>query len=204
MISYFEAVGERHSAEFEQSIRSIMELSTIIVQRDNSFSISGLPLQYYPMPEKNDFSKFLGKYMLIFEGIQNRGIVFSPLIKKLADAKDMVALKSSILAIQNRMEVYEKNYSQVPKIDITFPGSITLGTVYYPTDVFSDSVGYQQIVESFGVEEISDEEAGFVELPLTFDLKNIFNIFANAPEAVAKNICSFTHHIIWSFLSFYQ
>lgn len=202
MISYFEAVGERHSAEFEQSIRSIMELSTIIVQRDNSFSISGLPLQYYPMPEKNDFSKFLGKYMLIFEGIQNRGIVFSPLIKKLADAKDMVALKSSILAIQNRMEVYEKNYSQVPKIDITFPGSITLGTVYYPTDVFSDSVGYQQIVESFGVEEISDEEAGFVELPLTFDLKNIFNIFANAPEAVAKNICSFTHHIIWSFLSF--
>lgn len=202
MVSYLPTVGERYSIEFEQSIRAIMELSTSIVQRDNCFSISGLPLKYYPMPDKADFSKFFGKYMLIFEGIQNRGIVFSPLIKKLADAKDTVELENHISTIRNMMKVYEKNYSCVPEIDIAFPRIITLGNVHYPADIFSDSIGYKQIVDTFGVGEVSDEEAGVVELPLTFDLRNTFNIFANAPETTAKNICSFTHHIIWSFLSF--
>lgn len=202
MVSYLPTVGERYSTEFEQSIRAIMELSTSIVQRDNCFSIRGLPLKYYPMPDKADFSKFFGKYMLIFEGIQNRGIAFSPLIKKLADAKDTVELEKHVSTIRNMMKIYEKNYSCVPEIDIAFPRIITFGNVHYPADIFSDSIGYKQIVDTFGVGEVSDEEAGFVELPLTFDLRNTFNIFANAPETTAKNICSFTHHIILSFLSF--
>ncbi len=39
------------------------------------------------MPEKIEFAKFFSKYMLIFEGIKNRGIAFSPLIRKLIEAK---------------------------------------------------------------------------------------------------------------------
>ena len=202
MISYLPSVGDRYSNEFELNLKSIMELSTVITQRENTFSISGLQLLYYPMPDKNDFSKFFGKYMLIFEGIQNRGIAFSPLIKKLADAKDSVELEEHIGFIRNMMRIYDRNYSRVPDIDIEFPRLITLGSVQYPADIFSDSVGYQQIIDTFGVGEITEEQIGFVELPLTFDLRNSFNIFANSPESSAEDIRLFTHHIIWSFLSF--
>ncbi len=202
MLSYLPMVGERYSSEFEQSIKTIKDLTSVISQSENCFLIGGLQLLYYPMPEKTDFSKFFGKYMLIFEGIQNRGIAFSPLIKKLADARDNQELENHISTICNMMKVYERNYSCVPEIDIEFPQIITLGNVQYPADIFSDSIGYKQIVDIFGVGDSNRDETGFVELPLTFDLKNSFNIFANAPELTAKKIGLFTHHIIWSFLSF--
>ena len=53
----------------------------------------GMPLLYSAMPDKTNFAKFFSKYMLIFEGIKNRGIAFSPLIKKLVDAESMEELE---------------------------------------------------------------------------------------------------------------
>ena len=39
--------------------------------------------------KKLNLIKFFGKYMLLFEGIKNRGIAFSPLIKKLVNIQDI-------------------------------------------------------------------------------------------------------------------
>lgn len=46
------------------------------------------------------------------------------------------------------MKNYERTYAQVPEINAVFPSLVTLGNVLYPADVFSDSVGYQHIVEN--------------------------------------------------------
>ncbi len=203
IISYIPEIGITHSKEYEQSLQSIMELSTIVNQSKESFLLRGLPLVYRTMPEKAEFSKFFSKYMLIYEGIKNRGIAFSPLIRKLIEAKDSIELDAHIEQICEMVREYEKCYACVPNIDSTFPPLVTVGDVLYPADVFSDSIGYQHIIDRFGVEHNGNTEStSYVKLPLTFDLHNSFNLFLNCPEASSKSILEFTHHIIWSFLSF--
>ncbi|MBR3806506.1 MAG: cell division protein FtsK [Clostridia bacterium] len=183
------------SQNSNQSLTMIRNMCVSIEQNGDTFLYRGMPLLYFAMPDKVEFAKFFSKYMLIFEGLKNRGIAFSPLIRKLIDAKDSIDLDTHIQQICDMMNNYEKAYAQVPDVKSTFPSLVTLGNVLYPADVFSDSIGYKQIVERFGVDS-------YVELPLTFDLKNTFNLFLNCPESSNKEMLNFTHHVIWSFLSF--
>lgn len=203
VISYVPSKDPNLSREYQQSLQLILELSVVIQQNNTDFLYRGLPTAYYPMPEKVEFAKFFGKYMLIYEGIKNRGIAFSPLIKKLVDASDSIELDEHIALIGRMMEDYEKTYANVPTLDAGFPSLVTLGNVFYPADVFSDSIGYQHIIDSFGVEHNAGVESNaYVELPLTFDLGNTFNLFLNCPENTQSAMLKFTHHVIWSFLSF--
>lgn len=203
VISYLPEPDNTLSREYQQNLQSIIDLSTVIHQSGESFVLRGLPLIYHAMPEKAEFVKFFSKYMLIFEGIRNRGIAFSPLIRKLIEAKDSMELDAHIEQICDMMKNYERTYARVPELNAAFPPLVTLGNVLYPADVFSDSIGYQHILERFGTERKGESEnTAYVELPLTFDLRNSFNLFLNCPEASSKEILEFTHHVIWSFLSF--
>ena len=190
------------SSEFLQNLTSVQGLSTMVTQNGRNFLLHGLPLACVSMPEKVEFAKFFSKYMLIFEGLKNRGIAFPPLIKKLVETRDSVDLETHITHICEIMRNYEQDYARVPDLKTPFPSSITLGNVLYPADIFSDSIGYQQIIEKFGVGNAQTDQTGYVELPLTFDLKNSFNLFLNCPGAARAKMIAFTHHVIWSFLSF--
>ena len=192
-----------YSREYQQSLQAIFDMSVEIRQDENGFTYRGLPISYSHMPEKAEFAKFFSKYMLIYEGMKNRGIAFSSLIKKLVDARDSIELDEHITMIGNMMENYNEVYAQVPDIESGFPERVTLGNVFYPADIFSDSIGYQRILESFGKEHDAGMESNsYVELPLTFDLRNGFNLFLNCPESAQKPILRFSHHVIWDFLSF--
>ena len=203
IISYLPDPDSTQSREYQQSLQSIVELSTYIKQNGDGFVVRGLPLLYYAMPDKVEFSKFFSKYMLIFEGIKNRGIAFSPLIRRLIETKDSIELDSRITQLCDLMGNYEKTYAQVPDVNAVFPELVTLGSVLYPADIFSDSIGYQRIVDRFGVGRRAENDSpSLIELPLTFDLRNSFNLFLNCPESSSQNMLAFTHHVIWSFLSF--
>lgn len=178
-----------------QSIATIRNMCVFIEQNGDTFLYRGMPLQFFAMPDKVEFAKFFSKYMLIFEGIKNRGIAFSPIVRKLIEAKNSIDLDAHIQQIGDMMNSYEESYAQVPDVKATFPLLVTLGNVLYSADVFSDSVGYKQILDRFGVDS-------YVELPLTFDLKNTFNLFLNCPESSIEEMLNFSHHVIWSFLSF--
>lgn len=203
VISFLPNRDGNTSKEYQQSLQSILDLSLVIQQSNEFFSYRGLPISYFLMPEKAEFAKFFSKYMLIFEGIKNRGIAFSPLIRKLVDANDSIELDEHIAYIGSMMDEYKEIYAQVPDIQSTFPDLVTLGNVLYPADVFSDSIGYQHIIDAFGKKyNGSTENNQFVELPLTFDLRNSFNLFLSCTESNAQGMMRFTHHVIWSFLSF--
>lgn len=203
LISYVSNRENVISQEYQQNLQSVLSLSTVVQQHNNSFTYRGLSLVYYSMPEKNEFAKFFSKYMLIYEGIKNRGIAFSPLIKKLVDSDDSLELEEHINYITDMMKSYEAEYAKVPETNAVFPSLITLGNVLYPADIFSDSVGYSKITQTFGLEHNGGTESNsYVELPLTFDLGSSFNLMLNCPEFTSKEILRFTHHVIWSFLSF--
>ena len=125
------------------------------------------------MPDRAEFEKYFSKYMLVYEGIQNRGIAFSPLIKKLIEAKSSDELSKHIELICDMMDSYEKEYACVPDIKAGFPPMVMLGTVLYPADVFSDSIDYQKILKIFGTEEQGGDQNNYIELPMTFTIASV-------------------------------
>lgn len=187
--------------EYAKGLKAIEGLTSGIYYTENWFTIRGMPLLYNPMPEKTEFNKFLGKYMLLFEGIKNRGIAFSPLIKKLVDAQDVSELEKHITYIGSMMDAYEEDYFTVPSVDAIFPSNITLGTVLYPADIFVESVDFDRIQKAFG-EKGKIKLFNQVNLPLNLDMNNTFNVLLNSPEITAEEIRQFSHHIMWSLLSF--
>lgn len=202
VISYLPDSEQTPSHEYQKNLQSVMDLSTVIRQSGTAFTCRGLPLRCGSMPSKAEFAKFFSKYMLIYEGLKNRGIAFSPLIRKLAEARESAELERHIALIRGMMREYEQNYGRVPDEKTSFPSFITLGSVDYPADIFSDSVGYRQIVEAFGKQESHGEGAGQVELPLALDLQGRCNLFLHCPESSREDMLRLTHHVIWSFLSF--
>ena len=199
----YSPIANSERDEFVQNLKTIEALSVVIKQQNENFIMRGMPLLFQAMPDKMHFAKFFSKYMLIFEGIKNRGIAFSPLIKRLVDADSMEELEQHINFIGQMMDNYQQEYAHVPDIDSTFPQSITLGEVSYPSDIFSDSIGYDRIRKVFGRKSEKNIVAlDHVELPLSFDLRNSFNVLLNAPEANSAAIRTFTHHVMWSMLSF--
>lgn len=187
--------GSMRSTEFLNSLKSIEDLSKSVYQNNETFILNGLPVLYVPMPEKVEFSQFFGKYMLIFEGLQNRGIAFSPMVKKLLDCKDEGDLERHIGYIGSIVDEYNSSYAKVPAVDKRFEENLTLGTVYYPADVFSDSSGYEKILNAFG-------KGNHVELPLMVNMKNPFNLLLRCNESNMADMVSFTHHVIWSMFTY--
>lgn len=202
IISYLPNEKSSSSNEFEKNIDSIKELTTSILQRGDEFIYNGLSIQYHNMPDKKEFEKFFSKYMLVFEGIKNRGIAFSPMIKRLVDATEGTALDTYIEQVKSIMSVYNQCYGKVPKLEMSYPSSVMLGNVLYPSDIFSDSFGYERMLSEFGKNISCDDESNYIELPLSFELSNSFNLFFNCSEINRQRILEFTHHIIWTFLSF--
>lgn len=197
LLILYSPAKETGREEFMQSLKTIESLSVTITQQGDQFVMRGMPMVYHSMPGKTDFSRFFSKYMLIFEGIRNRGIAFSPLIKKLVDARSREELEQHIRLIGHMLEDSRKQYGRLPAMDSTFPQNITMGEVSYPADIFSDSIGFDRIRDVFG----QGADAGHIALPLTFDLRSAFNILLNAPEKNSTAIRAFTHHVIGSMLS---
>ena len=193
---------DTYSKSYEQNLKSIRDLSSVIHQEGNILSFYGLPLTYHSMPTKIDFMKFFNKYILIYESIKNRGIAFSPLIKKLIDANNETEFDIQMNSIIKIKTQYERNFASVPKLDLKFPSIIMIGTVLYPSNIFSDSVGYNKLINFFRFQKVDKEATDYIELPLTFDLRKSFNLFFNCLEDNKIKILEFTYHIVWTFLSF--
>lgn len=187
--------------EFSKGLKAIEGLTSTIQYSNGAFTMRGMPLLYLAMPEKAEFNKFFGKYMLLYEGIKNRGIAFSPLLKRLVDAKDETELDDCLHIIGGMLDTYENHYFKTPDIEAVFPPYITLGTVLYPFDIFSECINPDKLRKAFG-HRGNFELFSQLNLPINLDLNNPFNVLLNSPEKTAEESRQFTHHIMWALLSF--
>jgi DNA segregation ATPase FtsK/SpoIIIE and related proteins len=179
----------------------IDEMCTVVEQQGSELIWCGLNVSYLELPQKQELSKFFNKYLLIYEGIKNRGLAFPAIIKRLMDITDPAELENHVKFIIDMMRHHENAWNRVPALDATFPKTVMLGTVDYPMDIFSDSYGFESTQKTFGSKPFNDDDPGVAELPLTCDLSSMFNLFLTCPETSHKEILSYTHHVIWSFLS---
>lgn len=150
------------------------------------------------MPNKNAFSNYLDKYVLIRESIKNRGLVFSNMIKELLDSKEVEIAEAKIRAI----ELFSESMNSCTCFDLEnaqqIPHSVGIGTIKYPDGVFEESCAYEIISESFS------DRKGQVNLPFVLDLDRSINILLEASESNYNETIRFSHSIIWSFLSTIQ
>ena len=198
--SYF--VEDNYSRNYEQNLKSIQDLSNVIEQDNEMLSFYSLPLTYCLMPEKIDFIKFFNKYLLMYEGIKNQGIAFSPLIKNLIDASSEKEINAQINSLMTLKSQYKDKFLVTPDLDLKFPSNIMIGTIVYPSSIFSDSLGYQKLLNCFKITENRLENGTYLELPFNFDLKKSFNLFCCYSETNREKILEFTHHIILTLLTF--
>lgn len=175
-----------------RSIDEVQKLSKTAEVNNGRFTLNGLPLEFFPAPDKPELAGFFNKYMLVSDG---GGLAFTPLVRKLIEIKAPEELDSYISLIDDVMKNYKSGYAHVPDMDALFPSLVTLGYALYPADIFSGSSGFRKITDKFGND-------GFVELPLTLDMNNGLNLFLDCPDGDDGKMLPFTHHMIWSFLSF--
>ena len=181
--------------------RLIEEMCMIAQQHGDYFYMNGLNLSFPGLPEKKELGSFFNKYLLIYEGIKNKGLAFPAIIKKLMDINEPAELNTHINHIIDMLEHHDDAWNQVPVELAAFPRTVMLGTVDYPLDIFSDSFGYKTIQKVFAQQSSGVVSLTTAELPLTCDLAGSFNLFLNCPETSNKEILAFTHHVMWSFLS---
>lgn len=198
-LTYSPLESNRTTPEFDHVLQSILGLTSVIKQEQQHLSCQTLPLAYYGMMGKEQFDSFCSKYLLVIEGLENRGIAFSPLLRSLVEAKEETEIKERLDVISEMMTNYQRDYAQVPELNTPFPPFVTVGSVEYPDDIFAESPGFSEISERFAG---GKEDPTAISLPLTFDLRNSFNLLCEYQEENADFIMGFTHHIMWSFLSF--
>lgn len=190
-----ENTDNRYSNELLNNIQKVKEQCINIIQESNNFIFMGLEFIGNLMPSKSEFSNFLSKYILINEGIKNKGIAFPKNVKKLIESKSEEELEENIKEMKQVIANSEERYGNVLKENTKYSDSIIIGTIYYPMDLFEEAFGVEKIKEEFGT------SSGKIALPLTMNLTTSCNILANYSESKNKNILEFSHNIIWSFLS---
>ena len=76
-----------------------------------------------------------------------------------------------------------------------YPEHIVIGKTLYPEEIFTDAYGYQAIKEKYGTKDKK------IALPLFLDLSQSGNIMIEHSENNANEAITFTHRVIWSFIS---
>lgn len=83
--------------------------------------------------------------------MQNRGIAFSPFIRKLVEAKDDAELDGSIQNLTEWKQISQEPFDQ-QSASTTFPELFCMGQIAYPAEIFDESIGYKKIVRAFRAE----------------------------------------------------
>lgn len=181
--------------EQKRNIAMIQQLCVGVQLNGNNSSFFGLPYAYSGMPDKNRFSAFMSKYMIMYESIMNKAITFNSFITPLVESKDDIALRKEINTILDIVEESDKSLGKVPEIGSVFPTNIMIGNVHYPADIFEDSYGYEVIKKNFS------DSGGKISLPLVLDTEGTINVLAESDENNIGGTQEFMHNIMWSFLS---
>ena len=187
----------RTSKELINSINNIKSHCLCIKQTSNGFEYATMPFESFEMLNKIEFNSFFSKYILISEGIRNRGIALPKDIKKLMDSNDEEELEENIKNIKEIMSEYDEKFGVSPDENTKYINKIPVGITQYPNDLFTDCYGYEKIQKEFR------NPNGKIELPLFMDFENSCNFLATYSEETRKNMIDFFGHLIWSVLSMF-
>ncbi len=184
--------------DLTEGIASLSELCTAIKYEQGAFWLNGLELSLKSIPSSQEINNFADKYMLIMEGRKNKGLIFPPAVKKLFAAKDGEKLQKVVDQLATLQRRYSVEYGNAVDIENSFPQSVMLGSIEYPTEIFTP-----QIVSACVQKGLVKKDSGnrILELPFTCELDDKFNVFINTSEETESKMLELTHSMLMSFFS---
>lgn len=181
--------------------RQARDLCALFKQSADSLMFSGLRFTYEQLPGKQELAEFFSKYHLSYESSKNKGIALPSMIRGLLEADDSASIQQQVTAIQDHMASYQTQRNQVPPPAMEFPASVTLGTMDYPMDLFTDKKAYKTLQKSFCVSAPGLVDLSVARLPFLCDLDRPFNLYLPATPQTHEQILAFTHHVMWRFFA---
>lgn len=192
----YDEMDVRKSSLFLKNLNEIKSRCQYINVIGQRTSINGQTIALLAqMPDRQSFSNYIDRYLLIRESIRNRGLVFPNMIKPLLLSDDMDIISNqinSIVSFGNTMD--EHNCFNVED-DIVIPRAVGLGTVQYPINLFEDSCAYEVITQKFA------RYSNFATMPFSIDLDDDLNIMLLSNGSDSSKTIEFSHNILWSFFS---
>lgn len=184
--------------DFGDGVAAVSELCTSIRYDMGAFWLNGLELSLKAIPSSQEINSFADKYMLIMEGRKNEGLIFPPAVNKLFAAKDENKLNRLVDDLSVLQRRYAAEYGNARDIENTFPQSIMLGSIEYPAEIFPP-----QIVSACIQKGLVKKDSGnrILELPLTCEFSDKFNVFINTSEETEDKMLELTHSMLMSFFS---
>lgn len=178
-------------------INQIINNCVYLTQTTNGFEYATLPYISSSMPVKTDLGNFVSKYILVNEGMKNKGIALPQNVRKLMESKTDEELEKNITDIKNIIEEYNERFGTCPEESAGYMKMIPIGLTHYPLDLFMDSYGFERIQEEF------KDRTGKIKLPLFMNCETSCNFLTIYSETNRNRMISFANNILMSLFSMF-
>lgn len=184
---------DNFSEKYRENIQTIKKMCQEIVSSAEKITLNGWIFSWNNI-NKNEFKKFISKYIMQYERLSGNSSIFNNLISQLVESKDDVTLKSDIHMVK-MIETEHDRLRQgisVP-LDIKYPSYIVAGDMHYPADIFEEAYGYNEISNQL------NDGNGQIKLPYILNTKEQLNLYIESNEESIFQAQKFVHNIIWNF-----
>ena len=190
---------EDWSDKYVQKLEQIKNASLILQMDSNKLYCNNMTVAPFLYNEQF-FDFFFGRFTL-FYGSRTDKCVFPPMVNQMALSSDWSEVSTYLSRFQQMEEIYKSTYGKVANKENAFPEQMVLGQICYPENILACSKLSTQVVEQFGCAGTEKNET-IIRLPWSIELKEGINFYLSCSMTNRQEAVAFSHHIIWSFLSF--
>lgn len=148
------------------------------------------------------FKQIERMYILFFEEVRHHKFVLTPAMRSLLLTKDSMEADAAAARLHQLNQLHQNFYGRLPDSKRAFQKEIVLGSLVLPDILYTGSAGQHWLQELFQTEDPKRPGNWRIGLPMLLDLKQGMHFYLECPDAVRSEVLTFTHHIIWTFLSF--
>ena len=169
----------------------------IVQQADDMFLYYGLHVIYNESLTGKDLSRYINKYLLLFDSIRGNAAMLNPAVRELISNDNPGRVQEIVYSARKTLDKYDNDFGKVPSTNMRFPSVVPMGRLSYPLDLITGS----DILTRLRT-ELAPPNADTFNLSANFNLGVKNNLLVNCPEAVHQQIEKFIHGLMWNFLSF--
>ena len=168
-----------------------------IQQAVDMFLYYNLHVTYNIVPEGNDLSGYIKKYLLTYDSFHGNIALLDSTVRELIANKNYGTVQMAINKIRDTLDKFNDAFGIVPSGNKSFPGAIPVGCLSYPLEVITDDNTFKQVKT-----ELAAQKSETFNLSAIFNLNEKNNLLIACPEPVHQHIERFVHGLMWDFLSF--
>lgn len=169
----------------------------VFQQAVDMFLYYGLHVIYNETLMGKDLSRYINKYLLLFDSFRGNTAMLNPAVRGLINNDNPENIQKIVYSARASLDKYDNGFGKVSSADLRFPSVVPMGSLSYPLDLVAASDTLARLKN-----ELSPPNANVFNLMANFKLDAKNNLLVTSPEAIHQQIEKFVHGLMWNFLSF--